>query len=52
MTDLTCPVHTDAAVAAVLAGSAISCRHHELPVAVSRGAVKVAGVTGDVNVII
>ena len=51
-THLTCTVHTDAAVAAVLAGSAVSCIHHELSLAVCRGAVEVTGVAGDMNVVI
>lgn len=51
-TRLTRPVHAHAAVAAVLAGSAVSRRHHELPLAVGRGAVEVTGVAGDMNIII
>lgn len=51
-THLTLTVHTHPAVAAVLAGSAVACRHHELPLAVCRGAVQVAGVTGDVHVVV
>lgn len=51
-THLTLTIHADATVAAVLAGRAVSCRHHQLPLAVGRGAVEVTGVAGDMNVVI
>lgn len=51
-THLALTVHADAAVAAVLAGGAVSGQHHELPLAVAGGAVQVTGIAGDVNVVI
>lgn len=51
-THLALTIHTDAAVAAVLAGGAVSRQHHQLPLAIAGGAVQVAGVAGDVNVVI
>lgn len=51
-THLTLTIHADAAVTAVFAGSAVSRCHHQLPLAIGGGAVEVAGVTGDVNVVI
>ena len=50
--NLTLPIHADAAVAAVLAGGSVACFHHQLPLAVNRGAMQITRVTWDVDIVI
>lgn len=50
--NLTFSRHANPSQVSELAGSAIAGGHHELPLAIHSGAVQIAGLTGDVDVVI
>lgn len=50
--NLTFSRHANPSQVGELAGSAVAGGHHELPLAVHSGAVQIAWLTGDVDVVI
>lgn len=50
--NLTFSRHANPSQVSELAGSAISGRHHELPLAIHSGAVQITRLAGDVDIVI